>query len=191
MNSVRSEIQLLNPYFLPSGAASTVTQASGGPSVGTESSDALFTATQFVSATKSTATPTILSSPVCPADDRSTYVATNRPQLTSDATIANTTLSFKIFCYTNFGPGLETNVQVFPNVSSLSDCLNLCALFNFNVVDTTFPARACTGIALGTGITLRAQSVLHSCWLKSHVSPDSLNETASIPGYHGAILLGV
>ena len=57
-----------------------------------------------------------------------------------------------------------------------------------------FPALGCTGIALGTGGVLRPTDgetggPWHTCWLKSNVSLESLNDTANLPGYEGAVLL--
>ena len=140
-----------------------------------------------------TQTPTTIPtipSPTCPADDGSTYVATNKPQVTSYKAISNTSLSFKILCYTNLNkPAYD--FQVFSNVSSLSDCLNICALYNFNAVWWNFPEYACTGVAFGTGGNLPTQDLWHTCWLKGNISLDSENITDTHPGFDGAKLLGV
>ena len=108
----------------------------------------------------------------------------------------NATLSFKILCYTHFvaQDSLITDLQIYTNVSSLSECLDRCALFNFNARAINFPALGCTGIALGTGDMFRPTGgdtggPWHTCWLKSNVSLESFNDTAYLPGYDGAILL--
>ena len=75
-----------------------------------------------------------------------------------------------------------------------SECLDRRALFNFNARPINFPALGCTGIALSTGDVLRAMDretggPWQTCWLKSNVSLESLNDTANFPGYDGAVLL--
>lgn len=158
------------------------------------------TITEISNVTTVTPTATQLSSPICPAGDSSTYIATNRPFPTINPTrdwhIPNATLSFKILCYTHFvaQDSLITDLQIYTNVSSLSDCLDRCALFNFNARAMNFPALGCTGIALGTGDVLRQSGEgtggpWHTCWLKSNVSLNSPNVTGRYPGYEGAVLL--
>ena len=165
-----------------------------------EPGNAPMTITELGNITTVTPTPTQLPSPICPAGDSSTYIATNRPLPTIDPKwnwhIPNATLSFKVLCYTHFvaQDSLITDLQIYTNVSSLSECLDRCALFNFNARAINFPALGCTGIAWATGDLSRETGedtggTWHTCWLKSNVSLESLNDTAKFPGYEGAVLL--
>ena len=147
-----------------------------------EASNAPMIITELDNVATVTPTSTPRPSPICPAWDGSTYIATNRPQPTIDPNlhIPKATLSFKVLCYSNFVSQI-TDMQIYTNVFSLREYLNRCALFNFNAAAKTWPGVGCTGIALGTG----------ACWLKSNVSLDSPNGTATYPGYEGAVLLGL
>ena len=159
------------------------------------------TNTEVGNVTTVTPAPTQFPSPLCPAGDSSTYTATNRPLPTLNPSrnwhIPNATLSFKILCYTHFGAQdrFIVDLQIYSNVSSLSECLDRCALFNFNARAINFPALGCTGIAFGTGDLLRQTEEIggpwHTCWLKSNVSLESPNVTVRYPGYEGAVLLNL
>ena len=97
--------------------------------------------------------------------------------------IPNTSLSFEIFCTTNFLQwGQVLDLQVIENISSLNDCLDQCALYNFRTSAINFPARGCTGIAWNRG-------PYDLCWLKGNVTLGSpkLNE----PHTDGAVLLDI
>lgn len=189
-------------HSLPSSsdAPTTSTNASNEVVTTTKANNAPVTITQSGNVTTITPTSTTLP-PLCPAGDSSTYVATNKPLPTIVPYwgwhIPNDTLSFKILCFTHFvaQDSLITDLQIYTNVSSLNDCLDRCALFNFNARLENFPTLGCTGIALGTGDNLlqaggQTGGPWHTCWLKSNVSLESLNDTGRNPGYEGAVLLG-
>lgn len=164
----------------------------------TEASNAPVTITQSDNGTTSTPTPATLPSPICPAANGSTYIATNKPLPTLapqlSLQITETSLSFEILCNTNFvdegGPVVD--LQIITNVSTLTDCLDACALFNFQTRLGHFPAYACTGIGWGEEVLmLQAGDQWPSCRLKSNVTLESPNGTATYPGYDGAVLLSV
>ena len=76
------------------------------------------------------------------------------------------------------------------NVTSLSDCLEACARYNFQMDFTKFPAYACTAVSWGRG---NQQDPTGNpwpvCWLKNDVTLASPNSTANYPGYVSAVLL--
>ena len=123
-------------------------------------------------------------SPVCPADDRLTYIATNKPIPTAgpELEIVNASLAYQIFCYTNYVANSPVrDVQTLYDLNSFQECLNACATYSFQTKPVDFPAFACTGIAWGAGGTL--------CWLKSNVSSSSANGTDTYPGIDGAVMV--
>ena len=126
-----------------------------------------------------------VSSPVCPADDRLIYIATNKPTPTAGPSleITNASLSYQIFCYTNYvaNPPIR-DLQTLYNLNSLHECLDACALYSFQTKPVDFPALACTGIAWAAGAT-------QICWLKSNVTSSSANGTDEYPGIDGAIMV--
>ena len=126
-----------------------------------------------------------VSSPVCPADDRLIYIATNKPTPTIGPAleITNSSLAYQIFCYTNYvaKPPIM-DVQTLYNLRSLQDCLNACALYSFQTKPVDFPTFACTGIAWEAGTT-------PICWLKSNVTSLSANGTDEYPGIDGAVMV--
>ena len=132
---------------------------------------------------------------VCPPANGSTYIATNKPLPTLDVKlgwqIPNTSLSFEILCNTDFcsRDGGATDLQVIANVSSLSDCLDKCALYSFQTKAPTFPAMGCTGIALSLDADPLNPSPSNTCWLKGNVTLETLNDTIRCPGFDGAVLL--
>lgn len=139
-----------------------------------------------------TPTPTTLPSPSCPAANGSTYVATYKPQETPDPLgkweISSSSLSFEIFCNTNFcQKGTVLDIQMIENITSLNDCLDQCAFYNFRVPKYNFPALGCTGTAwIWTELI---------CWLKRNVILGSsnclMNGTLQLPDADGAVLLGI
>ncbi|CAD6583340.1 MAG: hypothetical protein ASARMPREDX12_001245 [Alectoria sarmentosa] len=137
--------------------------------------------------TATPSSPATMPSPVCPADDGSTYTATNKPWPTAGplVEIANTSLSYQIFCYTNFiaNPPVM-DLQTLTNVTSLLDCLDACALYSFQTKPINFPGSACTGIAWS-----RVASATQLCWLKSNVTSSSTNATNIYPGIDGAVMV--
>ena len=78
------------------------------------------------------------------------------------------------------------DMQLIANVSTLNDCLDICALFNFQMRLEHFPAYACTGVSWGHGFNLNPR---HICWLKSNVTLGSSNDTSIWPGYDAGVLL--
>ena len=126
-----------------------------------------------------------VASPVCPADDRLIYIATNKPTPTAgpQLEITNASLAYQIFCYTNYvaNPPIR-DLQTLYDLNSLQDCLNACALYSFQTKPVDFPAFACTGIAWAAGAT-------QICWLKSNVTSSSANGTDEYPGINGAIMV--
>lgn len=182
--------------LIPSSALTTGTNASSASITVTEASNAPVTITESGIVNTITTTPTRSTLLGCPSANGSTYTATNKPLPTIgpqwDWHITNTSLFFEILCFTHYvaQDSLITDLQIFTNVTSLNDCLDLCALYNFNARLENFPALGCTGIALGTGANLQqAGDPWHTCWLKSNVTLGSLNDTATYPGYDGAVLL--
>ena len=181
--------------FLLSGAPITAIQAISASVTTSQSTTQVMSApvTITLSAGLSTITPTptTLPSPTCPAANGSTYVATNKPLQTIGPggpwQISDTSLSFKIFCETNFlqeGPILD--LQIIENIPSLNDCLDQCALYNFRARNQNFPALGCTGAAWD-------RDPYDLCWLKSNVTLESPNgyHTAQTPPVDGAVLLGI
>lgn len=126
-------------------------------------------------------------SPVCPADDRSTFIATNKPSPTASPglEITNASLAYEILCYTNFiDDPTVMDLQTLTNVTSLHDCLVACALYSFQTRPADFPAFACTGIAWS-----RVAGETQLCWLKNNVTSTSVNATDKYPGMDGAIMM--
>ena len=111
---------------------STSTNTNNAPVTILEASNAPMTITELDNVNTVTPTSTPRPSPICPAWDGSTYIATNRPQPTIDPNlhIPNATLSFKVLCYSNFVSQI-TDMQIYTNVFSLGECLDRCALFQF------------------------------------------------------------
>lgn len=168
-----------------SGTSNTVTKASN-------------TATASGSVTTITPTSSTPPSPICPAANGSTYIATNKPLPTIasqlNLQIAEPNLSFEILCNTNFAEASGSSIidiQLITNVSTLEECLDACALFSFQTRLEHFPENACTGVALGTSNNLETDGDdWQICWLKSNVTLQSPNGTSNYPGnYDGAVLL--
>ena len=144
-----------------------------------------------------TPTPTPPPNQICPAANGSTYVATN--------TIANSPISyvpwqqtnkssfsFEILCNIDFidtfrEGGPFRDMQIITNVSTLTDCLDECALYNFRTPEEYFPAWACTGVSWGEGLPREFSAPY--CWLKTNVS---LGSDGPADGkFDGAVLLNV
>ena len=160
--------------------------------------EAPITTTQSGSLTTITPAPSGLPYKTCPESNGSTYVASNQPLPTVNPAlpvqVTNTSFTFEIFCNTDFEDttwqgGPIRDMQIFTNVSTLNDCLEECALFNFRVARSHFPAY---GISWGQGIAeQQAGYAWPICWLKSNVTVDSVNGTKWLGGYDGAVLLDV
>ena len=80
------------------------------------------------------------------------------------------------------------DIQLIANVSTLNDCLNFCALYDFRMRQENFPAHACTGVSWGYGNDPHV-SPRDICWLKNNVTLASSNKTLEHIGYDSAILL--
>lgn len=145
------------------------------------------TVTQVGDTSTITPAPTMSPSQTCPAANGSTYTASNRPRMTDSSQITQTSLAFEILCDTNTAEGGSVlDIQLITNVSSLNDCLDVCALYNFQTRRQHFPKYACTGVSWGYAEVPKPS---HSCWLKSGVKLGSPNNTDTLPGYNGAVLL--
>ena len=126
-----------------------------------------------------------VSSPLCPADDRLIYIATNKPTPTAGPSleITNASLAYQIFCSTNYvaNPPIR-DLQTLYDLDSLHECLDACALYSFQTKPVDFPVFACTGIAWAAGAT-------QICWLKSNVTLSSASGTDEYPGIDGAVMV--
>ena len=121
-----------------------------------------------------------LPSASCPAANGSTYTATNKPLPTLapelELQIPVSSLLFEILCNTNLGDdGHIIDVQLIPNVSTLGQCLDECALYSFRTRLENFPTHACTAVAWGLGGIGNLPWPL--CWLKSNATLGSYNLT--------------
>ena len=183
---------------LPSGAPSTITKADNDCATIIQTSDAPVTVTLPESVPTISSTTTTLPSSPCPAANGSIYTATNKPLPTLHPQVqwasTETSLFFEILCHTTFLAGGNPSImdlQIITNVTSLSDCLDVCALYNFQMSIGNFPAYACTGIGWGRGNGNNpVGDPWPVCWLKSNVSLESPNGTdENVFGYDGAVLL--
>ena len=77
------------------------------------------------------------------------------------------------------------DMQIISNVATLKDCLDACALFNFQMRLEYFPLYACRGVSWNHAFDQ------HFCWLKSNVTLGSSNDTSIYPGYDAGVLLDV
>ena len=173
-----------------------LTEASNSPATVTQPGNVVtvsqtsITSASQKSITSASPTPVTSASPICPAANGSTYTASNKPPPApapwpTPWQLSNLTLSFEIFCNTNFLQGnLIRDLQVVEGISSLSDCLDQCALYSFRTREDDFPALGCLGVAWdNSGYDL--------CWLKSNVTLGSLNGAKSSTSADGAVLLDV
>ena len=122
--------------------------SSSEPVTVTVSSNEAASATQSGSSPTITSTSTVLASQSCPASNGSTFTATNKPLQIDASQIPETALYFEILCDTNHAEGgLVMDMQLISNVVSLSDCLDACALYNFQMKSDHFPDYACRGVS--------------------------------------------
>ena len=136
-----------------------------------------------------TPTPTMHPSRGCPATNGSTYIATNRPVPTSGFEVPNPFFKFEILCdVTYVQEGDLMDIQEITNVSTLNDCLDLCAKYDFQMRDDNFPAHACTGASWGYNNNLNVDP-RYVCWLRNNVTLGTKNYISTIPGYDSGILL--
>lgn len=110
----------------------------------------IFTTTQAPAITSTAPSTSTTTSPVCPAANGSSYIATNKPSssLGPEYVISGTSLTYQILCNTNFRTNNITaavDMQIINNVTSLKECLDACALYSFQTPPNNFPALGCSG----------------------------------------------
>ena len=143
-------------------------------------------------------TPTPLPTQICPGANGSTYVATNTIVNNPVSSIApwqqtrKSSFSFEILCNIDFidtfpEGGPFRDMQIIANVSTLIDCLDECALYNFRTPVEYFPAWACTGVSWGKGPPQEFSAPY--CWLKANVTLGSGGSEER--DFNGAVLLNV
>ena len=76
------------------------------------------------------------------------------------------------------------------NVSTLTDCLDECASYNFRTPSNYFPAWACTGVSWGAWDPL-IKSPAPVCWLKGNFTLGSPDGTYLDNKYDSAVMLYV
>ena len=158
-------------------------------SVGNIATTTSITATQSRQVTMVTPTPKVLSFRGCPKTNGSTYTATNEISRPDGSQIDYSSLDFEILCDTEFVEGGSVmDIQLVANVSTLNECLDLCALYDFQMRRENFPAHACTG-ASWVYDNDEAKSPRYICWLRNNVTLGSSNWTSIYPGYDSGVLL--
>ena len=81
------------------------------------------------------------------------------------------------------------DIQLIANVSTLNECLDLCALYDFQMRKENFPAHACTGATWNRDNVDVTVSPRHLCWLRNNVTLGSRNTTSEHAGHDSGILL--
>ena len=79
-------------------------------------------------------------------------------------------------------------MQIIANVSTLTDCLDECASYNFRTPVEYFPAWACMGVSWGKGHPPYVYSAPY-CWLKANVTLGSDGPEGG--GFDGAVMLNI
>ena len=171
----------------------TIVETSNAPvftqNVGNIDTTARPTATQSGQVTMITPTPNMLPSRGCPKTNGSTYTATKEFSQEDITQIHNTSLKFEILCDTTYDEGgTVMDLQLVANVSSLNECLDLCALYDFQMRIENFPAHACTGASWAHDNDAAA-SPRYICWLRNNVTLGSSNETSEHAGFDSGVLL--
>ena len=174
--------------FLYSEAPTAKTGNNDTPPTVTKTGNAPVTVTQTGPALAIAPTTATLPSVSCPAANGSTYTATNKPLPTLapelELQIPEQTLLFEVLCNTNLAEdGYIIDVQIIVNVSTLSQCLDECALYSFRTRLKHFPELACTAVAWGPGHWKGSGDGL--CWLKNHATLESYNQTKNGTIYGG------
>ena len=80
------------------------------------------------------------------------------------------------------------DLQLIADVSTLDDCLDFCALYDFQMRQENYPAHACTGASWGYGNNPHI-GPRYICWLRNNVTLGSANTTSLHKGYDSGILL--
>ena len=201
--SLRFQIHVLIPCSPPSDVLNISADTNNAPGTSTETINAPISTTKLgniaaitsIAATQSgqiatvTPTPDTLPSRGCPATNGSTYTATNKLSRTDASQIPNSSLKFEILCDTTYDEGGSLmDIQLIADVSTLNDCLDICALYDFQMRLENFPAHACTGVSWGYGNNPNV-SPRYICWLRNNVTLASTNETSEHRGYDSGILL--
>ena len=171
----------------------TIVETSNAPvftqRVGNIATTTLTTATQSGQVTMITPTPNMLPSRGCPKTNGSTYTATKEISQEDVTQIHYTSLKFEILCDTTYDEGGSLmDIQLVANVSTLNECLDLCALYDFQMRRENFPAHACTGASWAHDND-PAASPRYICWLRNNVTLGSSNKTSEDPGFDSGILL--
>lgn len=97
-------------------------------SVGDIATTTRITATQSRQVTMVTPTPNLLSFRGCPKTNGSTYTAKKEISQADGSQIDYSSLKFEILCDTEFVEGGSVmDIQLVANVSTLNECLDLCA----------------------------------------------------------------
>ena len=147
------------------------------------------TATQSGQVSMITPTPDVLPFRGCPKTNGSTYTATKEISQEDASQIHYTSLKFEILCDTTYDEGGSVmDIQLVANVSTLNECLDLCALYDFQMREENFPAHACTGASWAHDNDASV-SPRYICWLRNNVTLDSSNGTWEHAGYDSGILL--
>ena len=194
---------MLSLCFLPSddriasaeakNAPVTIVETSNAPvftqNVGNIATATRTTATQSGQVATITPTPGLLPSRGCPKTNGSTYTATNEIPQEDASQIHYTSLKFEILCDTTYDEGGSVmDIQLVANVSTLNECLDLCALYDFQMREENFPAHACTGASWAHDNDA-AVSPRYICWLRNNVTLGSSNGTWEHAGYDSGVLL--
>ena len=146
------------------------------------------TATQSNQIATVTPTQDPLPSRRCPAINGTTYTATNKPYPIDRTQIPNSTLKFEILC--DMDHGALDYLQLIANVSTLNDCFDLCALYDFQMDSGKFPAHACTAVSWGHAIDENLYAG-NTCWLNNITGSFTGSSQHIQPhiGYDSGILL--
>ena len=168
--------------FLHSDAPTANTENKNTPATITETGNVPVTVTQSGPTLSIPLAPATLPAASCPAANGSTYTATNKPLPTLapklGLQIPEQSLLFEILCNTNLEEvGGIIDVQIIVNVSTLSQCLDECALYSFRTRLEHFPDLACTAVAWGHGNWDWQPYPWPLCWLKNHATLESYNLT--------------
>ena len=117
------------------------------------------------------------------------YTATKEISQEDASQIHHSFLKFEILCDTDYVEGGSVmDLQLVANVSTLNECLDLCALYDFQMRKENFPAHACTGASWAHDNEV-AVSPRYICWLKNNVTLGSSNWTSEFAGYDSGVLL--
>ena len=171
----------------------TIVETSNAPiftqNVGNDATITRTTATKSAQVTTITPTSGMLPSRGCPKTNGSTYTSRKEISQEDASQIHYTSLKFQILCDTTYNEGGPVmDLQLVANVSTLNECLDLCALYDFQMREENFPAHACTGASWAHDNDA-AVSPRYICWLRNNVTLDSSNKTSDHAGYDSGVLV--